>query len=531
MQLHRSIAFALLAALSAQAGEKGAASITADEIQSHINVLADDAFEGRGTGTEGERKAAEYIIGRLRDYGLQPGSADGTYLQPFTLAGSPELKGTPALSIQAGPWTRAFTAEDDFVPFSFSKSGALRGQLVFAGYGVTDPERKYDDYAGLDVKGKVVVVLRHEPRESQGRTSEHSYFTTKAKNAAAHGAAGMLLVTDPLNHADDETLVPFGGGGSGEDFGLVAAHVRQDLIEGLFRLQGQDLIAIQRGIDKDLRPQSFAFDARVDMQVEVERHPIHARNVVAKIPGSDPALADEVLVLGAHYDHLGYGHSGTSLGGKDANNVIHNGADDNASGSSGLLELAQAFSMEHPRRTVYFVWFSGEELGLLGSQYFVDHAPIPQKQIVSMINLDMIGRLTHGKLEVGGAGTSPNFGEIITQATQGLGLDVTLNPDGFGPSDHASFYGAKIPVMFFFTGLHDDYHRPSDDPNTINAAGASTVARAAFTCAEELANADTRPAYVEVPRQGRGGNRNRARMGVMPDQGFGGPGVRLKDPV
>ena len=527
MKLHRSIALALLAALTAQAGEKGAASITADEIQTHINVLADDAFEGRGTGTPGERKAAEYIIGKLRDYGVQPGSADGTFLQPFTLAGSPELKGTPALSVEAGPWTREFKAGDDFVPFAFSKSGQLRGELVFAGYGITDPDRGYDDYAGLDVKGKVVVVLRHEPNANEGRTSRHSYFTTKAENAAAHGAAGMLLVTGPAHHGDDESLVPFGGG-SGEDLGVVAAHVRQNLIEGLFHLQGKDLIELQRAIDASMKPQSFAIDARVSLQVEVERHPIHARNVVAKIPGSDPALADEVLVIGAHYDHLGHGHSGTSLGGKDALQVIHNGADDNASGSSGLLELAQAFSIERPRRTVYFVWFSGEELGLLGSKYFVENAPIAQSSIVSMINLDMIGRLTNNTVEVGGAGTSPNFSEMITQATQAAGLEVTLNQSGFGPSDHASFYGAKIPVMFFFTGLHDDYHKPSDDPDTVNAAGASKVTLAAFACAEELANADARPAYVEVPREGRrGANRNRARMGVMPDQGFAGPGVRL----
>jgi hypothetical protein len=529
MKLHHlPLALVLAGALTAQAGEEGAASITTDEIQSHIGHLADDALQGRGTGTPGERMAAEYIIGKLRDFGVEPGSQDGTYLQPFTLTGSPKLTATPALAIGAGPWTRVFTPEADFVPFSFSSSGTAKAQLVFAGYGVTNPQAGYDDYAGLDVKDKIVVVLRHEPREKDQRASQHSYFTTKAKNAAAHGAAGMLLVTDPANHPDDETLVPFQGGGSGEDFGLIAAHVRQDLIEGLFRLEGRDLIETQRQIDETLKPRSFAFEANAEIDVQIERTQIQARNVVAKIEGSDPTLKDEVLVIGAHYDHLGHGHSGTSLGGQDANGVIHNGADDNASGSSGLLELAQAFRLEQPRRTVYFVWFSGEELGLLGSQHFVANPPVEQQQIVAMINLDMIGRLTKNTVEVGGAGTSPNFSEMITQAAAAEGVKATLNPSGFGPSDHASFYAAKIPVLFFFTGLHDDYHKPSDDPETVNAAGASKVTRTAFACAEEIANADERPAYVEVPREGRGrGNRNRARMGVMPDQAFAGPGVRL----
>jgi len=533
MRIHRiaTISFAttcgaaFLLAGGALRAEEGAveAAITAGELADHVDYLAGDALEGRGTGSEGERLAARYLIEKFEAAGLEPGSAEGTFLQPFTVAGRASLAGEPEVALEVGPWSRGLKAGEDFSPFGFSASGEVDAPLVFAGYGVTDPERGYDDYAGLDVEGKAVLVLRHEPREKEG-IGEHSTFVRKAKNAAERGAVALLVVTDPRHHAGDDSLLPFGSGGGGDAEGLVALHVRQSLVASLFELAGADLKAVQTAIDEDLAPRRVDLDARLRGRLEIERPTLHPKNVVAKLPGRDPELADEVLVIGAHYDHLGRGHAGSSLD-PHGDGEIHNGADDNASGTAGLIELAQAFAEDRPRRTVYFVAFSGEEMGLLGSQHFVEHPPIDRERIVAMINLDMIGRLRDESLEVGGVGTSPGFDALVTGAAEAEGLRLSKNASGYGPSDHASFYGAGIPVLFFFTGLHEVYHRPGDDPDTVNHDGMRRVLRTAFTCAEALANADERPAYVEVPRDRR--RRPKVRMGIRLGQAEGGQGVAV----
>ncbi|RMG06620.1 MAG: M20/M25/M40 family metallo-hydrolase [Planctomycetota bacterium] len=489
----------------------GASSVTGPDIQQHVSVLADDAMEGRGTASRGERLAADYIIGRLASYGLRPGAGDAGWLQPFEVAARPRLQGTPRLRLEVGPWHRELEWGRDANPFGFSASFAGEVPLVFVGYGISDPEAGYDDYAGIDVRGKAVVVLRHQPREGQGPLGRGALFSTKAAVAKAHGAVAMLLVTDPLNHPRDDTVLPFGGGGAG-DAGIAAVHLRKNVAEGLFRLAGLDLVGLQRAIDEAGKPRSQVLPARCSLSLRVERAKATAHNVIGVLPGSDPTLKDQVVVVGAHYDHLGRGRHGGSLA-QGAAGQIHNGADDNASGTAGLLELAQALADQRPRRTVCFVAFSGEERGLLGSAYFVKHPPFPRERIVAMLNLDMIGRLREDRLEVGGVGTSPGFAELVRAAAAGEGLKVQLDPSGYGPSDHASFAAAKVPVLFFFTGLHDDYHRPSDDPETVNAAGAARVARVAYRCLEALANAPKRPVYVEVPRKRRRGPR--AYVGVV----------------
>jgi hypothetical protein len=516
---------ALLALVAAPAAaESTNAAVDASELDEHIRHLSSDAMEGRGTGSRGERMAGDYLAKELARYGLEGGAADGGFFQSFQVAGRSRLAEGAALKLKVGAWYREFELKTDWNPFGFTGDFEGSVPLVFAGYGVTDPERGYDDYAGLDVRGKAVLVLRHEPREKEG-IGLHSRFDQKAKNAKAHGAVAMLVVTDPVNHAGDDSLMPFGGGG---DAGIAAAHVRQSLVEGLFRLAGKDLAEVQAKIDADRRPHSFAFDASLDLSLKVSREEVTARNVVAKLPGTDPTLKDEVLVIGAHYDHLGFGHHGGSLA-RGAGGEIHNGADDNASGTSGVLELAQAFAARPARRTIYFVGFSGEERGLLGSAHFVANPPLPREHIAAMINLDMIGRLGDDPLEVGGAGTAPGFKALIRQAAGEEGVDVVLEDSGFGPSDHASFYRAKIPVLFFFTGLHGEYHRPTDDAHLVDSSGAAKVTRVALSCARGIADADARPAYVQVARGRRGGNR--ARLGVMIDRNHPGPGVALAEVV
>ncbi len=522
--MHVALALVALGAPVVRAGGEAAATITEGELRAHVRYLASDELEGRDTGSAGERLAGEYLAQAFARYGLEPMGEDGSFFLPFEVSGDARVI-KASVRMDHGGFYREFEAGRDVAVFSFSGSGELDVPVVFAGYGITDPQRGYDDYAGLDVKGKAVLVLRHEPREQGGRFSAHAHFATKATNAHEHGAAALIVVTDPVHHAGDEDLMPFGGGA--DDLGVVALHARQSLVQGLFRLAGRDLTQLQREIDQDLKPRSFDLGARLRAAVEVERKAVVARNVVGRLPGTDPALAHEIVVVGAHYDHVGRGGQG-SLDPR-AGGEIHNGADDNASGTAGMLELAQAFcqSGQRPRRTILFMGFSGEERGLLGSEHFVTHAPVPMKDVVAMVNLDMIGRLRDGSLEVGGVGTSPGFRALAEQALTAQGLKASYDPSGYGPSDHASFYGAKVPVLFFFTGLHDDYHRPGDDFDKFEAAGASKVARAAFLCAEAIANADARPAYVEVARQGRG-DPDRPRLGVMLDRArtSGGVGVQ-----
>ncbi len=517
-RLHPAGFLALALALPAFAAEP-APAITPDEITEHVRYLADDALEGRGTGSPGERLAGDYLAERLAGYGLEPAGEDGTFFQAFEVAGRPTVEEGAALTIRFGQWERAFARGADWQLLGSSGSFAGSAPLVFAGYGVTDPERGYDDYAGLDVKGKAVLVLRHEPREEDG-IGRHSTFVVKAANAEAHGAVALLVVTDPRHHAKDEGLVPFGGGEEGA--GILVAHVRQGLIEAMFRLQGRSLLETQEAIDRELKPRSFALDATLEAKADVKREVVTARNVIARLPGSDPALAHEVVVIGAHYDHVGRGHDGGSLA--RAVGEIHNGADDNASGTAGLLELAQRFAPERPRRTLLFIGFSGEERGLLGSAHFVEHPTVPRESIVAMLNLDMIGRLGAKPLEVGGVGTSPAFEALVEEVCRAEGLKVQLDPSGYGPSDHASFYAAEIPVLFFFTGLHEDYHRPSDDVERLDAAGAARVARVAAACARAIADGE-RPAYVAVRRE----RAPRVRVGIRPAQGEDVKGVKVQD--
>ena len=522
-----ALALAPLAVLRAEgpseesaAAARASATITSPELRQHVEFLAADALEGRGTGSQGERKAAEYLIANFKALGLEPGAADGTFLQGFEVPGQTHLVGTPTARIEVGAWWRELAFGREVQAFPFSASGKVQAPLVFAGYGVVDAARGYDDYAGLDVKGKAVLVLRHQPRPEQG-ARENAFFATKAKLAKERGAAALIVVNETLHQRDDR-LAPFGGGG--EDAGLPAFHATRAFAESLFKLAGRDLAAVQKGLE-ELRPGSFELPAKVSLTVEVQRELLRPRNVVARLPGSDPALAGEAIVIGAHYDHLGRGHTGQSLA-PNAKEEIHNGADDNASGTAGLLELAQAMVSAHPKRTVYFVAFSGEEMGLLGSEHFVKNPPLPLKQVVAMVNLDMIGRLQKGKLEVGGVGSSPGFTDLVKRHASGDDLQLKLSKSGFGPSDHASFYGAGVPVLFFFTGLHGDYHRPSDDPEKIEADGMQRVARVAFDCALELANGTERPAYVA---QQRGSNGNRPRLGVSLDQEFEGEGAALAE--
>ncbi|MHC4392835.1 MAG: M20/M25/M40 family metallo-hydrolase, partial [Planctomycetota bacterium] len=439
--------------------------------------------------------------------------------------GGAKLSKAPTLSIAVGDWSRAFKNRSDFSPFGFSAD--FKGKdipIVFAGYGITDKDRNYDDYAGIDVTGKAVLILRHEPNEDKG-IGRHSEFIRKAANAKAHGAVAMLVVTDPKHHPDDDSVMRFRGD---TDAGIYAAHVKGSLVDGLFGLADKDLLEIQKQIDDTMKPNSFPLDAKLTATAAIKRQVLKARNVIAVLPGTDPKLKDEYVVVGAHYDHLGRGGSGSLA--PNSQGQIHNGADDNASGTAGMLEIAEACAARPTKRSMIFMGFSGEELGLLGSAHFCKNPTVPLDKIAAMINLDMIGRL--GKsLEVGGVDTAPNFREVVTEAAEAQGLKTLLSGSGYGPSDHASFYSTgKVPVLFLFTGLHEEYHRPNDDVELVNMPGAAKVAQLGFACAQSIANGEARPIYVAQQRR-RGGQRgNGARMGIFPDRNpVEGGGVKINE--
>lgn len=506
--------FALVLASSAQASE---AQITAPEIKDHVSYLASDALEGRGTGTKGERAAAAYISKQWASYGLQPAGEDGTWFQSFNVASRGSVE-TGRLTVEAGGWERSFKLKTDFAPFGFSASAkGLDVELVFAGFGVTNPDASYDDYAGVDVKGKAVVILRREPNPG-ARNSRHAFFETKVANAKKHGAVAMIVVND-AGHPQGDGILPFS---AGEDSGIPSLHLRRNHLERLLQLMGRDLGAIEKGL-KDKGPASFTL-GRVALDLGIKRGAEVARNVLGFLPGSDPTLKNEVVVIGAHYDHLGAGHHGGSLGGRDARGEIHNGADDNASGTAGIIELAQAFAQNPPKRSLLFIGFSGEERGLLGSAHWVKSPTLPIKRVAAMINLDMIGRLREGRLEVGGVGTAKSFTDLVKKEVEAEGLVAKLSASGFGPSDHASFCKAGIPVLFFFTGLHPDYHRPTDTVDRLNADGAAKVARVAQRCIQLIADGD-RQAFVT---QKRGARVRRARIGIYPSRTHEGPGVAIE---
>jgi hypothetical protein len=402
------------------------------------------------------------------------------------------------------------TVGQDFVPFSFSEALEVKAPLVFAGYGITAPEFNYDDYKGLDAKGKVAIVLRHEPQENDEKSvfagkqmTTHADIVNKAINARNHGALGLVLVNDLGNHpGEPEELIRFGSLVGPEEMQIAALQVKAAEADEWLRPSGQTLETLRQAIDKDLSNHSFALDlsAQLALRVDVERVRKQVSNVIGLLPGEDTSLARQCIVIGAHYDHLGRGDQ-HSLAPSQIGQ-IHHGADDNASGTSAVLELADGFAHERTRstHTLVFIAFAGEETGLLGSSYYTNHPACSLDKTLAMINMDMIGRVSKNKLYVGGTGTSPGFKKIVEDADRNVGFDLSYSASGYGASDHMSFTVRSVPVLFFFSGLHSDYHKPSDTWEKINAEDGAKVVRLAAQVADAEGQADgaaTAPARAE----------------------------------
>jgi hypothetical protein len=505
-----------------------------DRMRKDLTYLASDECEGRGVATKGNSLAAEYIAGEFRKAGLKPAGKDGTFFQPFTIKGG-VLEGQPSFAlVDAAGKTVSLTAGKDYEPAGMSGSGKLEDlPLVFAGFGLTVTKDKmilYDDYQDLDVKDKVVVLLRATPRDESkegifglsGRQKNTlGSLQEKIANAEKHGALGVLFVNDHVTAKDGDVLMPFSMGAVQRTAAKIPVfQLSRAQADQLLQGTGTGLKAREEEIDKELKPASAEIKGwKVRGEIKTTQS-IPARNIVGVLEGHGP-LANETLVVGAHYDHLGYG--GPSSLARLRNPAIHHGADDNGSGSTSIIELARRFGAMKDRegRRLVFIAFSGEELGLFGSVHYCQEPIFPLADTVAMVNLDMVGRLKPDKetgkekVLVEGSGTAKTFNELLDTLNKNYDFKFTKQASGFGPSDHSSFYEKKIPVIFLWTGDHSDYHRPTDTSDKINYAGMNKIVNFAQEVIQNLSTVKERPEYVKIARAGGGGGgRGGPRIGI-----------------
>ena len=422
----------------------------------HVRYLADDALEGRAVGSGGARCAADYLVSHFASLGLEPGGPQGSWFQTFEIRRGAELGPQNRLVVEG----RAYELGDEWVPLGFSATGSLERELVYGGHLLSSPGNPADEFARIDISDRLVVVEWGDPDAPHGvslRGDPHF----KATVAAGRGAAGILVLAPQgmaLPALDDETRAQLAIPAAMVS-GALAESVREALVDGA--------------------------DALLETDVRVTTG--EARNVVAVVPGASPTLADEHIVVGAHYDHLGLGGEGSLAPDETA---VHNGADDNASGTAALIEIARRLTAgPRPDRSVMLIAFTGEERGLWGSAHFVDQPTVPLEDVVAMLNLDMVGRVVDDQVTVFGFGTAAEWDQVVDAANAAISdpLRIAKAPDGYGPSDHASFYGKGIPVLHLFSNTHEDYHRPSDDWEKINVDGLERVVELTAGIASRLA--------------------------------------------
>ena len=495
----------VLVSITVLGGEK---EIEPDALLGHIKFLSADELKGRGNGTEGLERAADYIAEQFKAAGLQPG-VSGRWFQPFDLDAGLVVGPDNKISIEYRGRTISLALGTGYYPLAASGSTRTpsakldRLPLVFAGYGLAVPDLGYDDYARIDVSGKAVLIFTHEPQEHEAgsrlngtRPMPQTSLNAKAQLALSKGARALLAVSDPSHRNDEGQYSLFMSDPDADDQGIPVLRVKRSEIQPL--LDAFRLDAAARLIDMDLVPRSELLNtAMLDYVESLTRNRKTVRNVVGILPGSDPARAGEAIVIGAHYDHVGLG--GRLSGTPDRTGEIHNGADDNASGTASIIEIARSATEQRSRfpRTLVFIAFAGEEKGLLGSAYYAGHSAFSIDNTIAMLNLDMVGR-ARGQVDVSGLEASPSMEADLKAAVTaaGGGLQIKRAGPGAGRSDDSNFIDRRIPAINFFTGFHPDYHRPTDDWEKIDAVGTKRVATLALELAARLANRTARPEFV-----------------------------------
>ncbi|MCK9627244.1 MAG: M28 family peptidase [Bacteroidales bacterium] len=495
--------------LFAQKADKGTLSINPAQIKEYVYYLASDSLKGRKTPGKELDMAADYIAEKFKDYGLE--TVGGSYFQTIPYFTQDLDVSNTRFSIDG----KSFELKSDFIPFEaasdMNPEGDFKAEVVFAGYGITAPEYGYDDYAGLDVNGKFVLVLKSEPRKNDPESpfmgtneTKHSKLIDKVRNAKAHGAIGLLFVTDPLNHMMlkpqgypwqslsklmKNSQLPFQVD-TREANGIPTIHVGDRVVEKLFG-SVDSLKTIQAGIDKTLKPHSFIIERSMcELKVSLLINTTTAKNVVGMIKGSDKKLRGEVVIIGGHYDHVG-----CMLQHKEGEDYIYNGADDNASGTAGVMAVAKAFASNRkaPARSLLFICFAGEEMGLIGSEYYTKHPLLPVEKSVAMLNMDMIGRNGTDTLQLEGADLNPDLRDIMLKENVGLGLKyVPTGNEMMGRSDHYNFFKLGITSVDITGGLHPDYHTVRDNPDKLDCDKASRIATLVYRTARVIASESRR---------------------------------------
>ena len=516
-----------------QAAEINAAARA--RVSDDVKYLSSDELEGRGVGTEGLRKAADHIRDEFKRLGLKSGTPDGNYFQPFkVLVETSVVKERTLLNVQGPKEEIKLELGSDYQPFNIGGEGKAKADVVFAGYGITAPEIGYDDYKGLDVAGKVVIVLRKEPQQEQEdskfdgkKVTKYAYIQAKVQNAIDHKAAALLLVNDELSAKQEKgDKLALSQAFGTRKMGIPFAQVTQAFVNRLLAASPvksgdaelKTLAAIEKVIDEKFQPVSQPLAGfTADLEFSFEKIYDDVVNVIGVIEGEGPK-ADETIIIGAHYDHLGWGGFGSR---KPTEKAVHNGADDNASGTAALLEIARRFAprKEKPARRLVFMAYSAEERGLLGSAHYVKEPLFPLDKVIAMYNYDMVGHVKNDTLIVSGVKTGEQFADLLDAANAGGTLKLNKASGVRGDSDHYSFYQKKVPVLHFFTGITEEYHTPEDDFPTLNLDGMVQVVDFSEALLDKTLALTAPPTYAEVSSPAGGGRGGMSYFGVKPDYG------------
>jgi membrane-associated protease RseP (regulator of RpoE activity) len=512
---------------------------TPSRSRAHIETLASDKFDGRLTGTAGERLAGDYLIGELKRMGAKPLPGMTDFRMPFTFTAGSKDGGSKLTVNRTGAGavatnrpqlaSKQFSGETTVQALSFSDAGDVTGDVVFAGYGLVVPNSQdfgYDSYQGLDVKDKIVVALRYFPEDADQKTrgilARYADLRYKAQAARQRGAKGMIIVTGPRSPNAGNT-VPMSFDTAIAGSGIVAVSVNGDAALPLFQAAGKVLDDVQKELDGgNPHVSGFAIpNLQVAISAKIIRQQQTGNNVIGYLPATaaTAGVSKPWVAVGAHYDHLGRGSAGNSLADKDDLNKIHHGADDNASGTAAVLNIADALATQPRKRNLLIAFWSGEELGLLGSNAFVTRPPLPLDQLAAYLNFDMVGRVSDNKLTVQATGTSAAWPKLLEQANIAAGFDLIAQEDPYQPTDVESFNNASVACLTFFTGAHEDYHKPSDTADKINYEDLDRVGELATAIVRKLMDAVAAPQFTKVEQKTDTAGRAGLRLftGTIPD--------------
>jgi peptidase M28-like protein/PDZ domain-containing protein/PA domain-containing protein len=492
-----------------------------NNISKHIEFLAHDSLAGRLPGTPGCKTASKFITNEFVSYGLNLLGENGC--QYFNVITGVELdKGNFLKSNKT-----KFQVDKDYIPYSYSENAEFNGDLVFAGFGmkIDEDSLKWNSFSEVDLKDKWVLMLFGDPDFSKRSSRFENYNTNRQKILTAKdmGAKGVIIVKGSKTSKKDE-LEPLRYDRINTRSGLPVVNMTRDAADKLLsKVEYKTIDELELAIIEKNAPIGLDLKEVLDGKTNIKYIEVETQNIIAELPGSDPELSKEIFVIGAHYDHLGMGGHGSGSRMPDTS-AVHNGADDNASGVASMLSIAKIMSEQKikPKRTIVFIAFSAEEMGIVGSNHFVSNPVVDIKSIKFMFNIDMIGRIDPKDKEflITGTGTAAGLDEIVTKYTDQYDYKPKFAPEGFGPSDHSSFYMKDISVLNFFGVAHEDYHTPRDDFEKINIEGVEFVSGLVYDLASEMSAMDVIPDFKEAgPKKRTGGRRYKLKvtLGIMPD--------------